>query len=158
MDVTQREAALCNADFPGGAAEREIDSTGAESLHSAITDGDDRPTTTGEWLARFGDYCTPPALLTERRPAVEQMRLYARRGRYTEQLHGPARRLGLIWLGAVAVPALVVARFAEWVLERPARCAVAVLTVKALSFLPPVVWLVDHVISPGADAALWLFL
>ena len=94
QSVTDRNSALCNADLPAGVAEREIGSEPPESLHSAITDGDERPTTTGEWLTRFGDYFTPPELLSERRPAVDTMREYARRGRYTADLHGAVRALG----------------------------------------------------------------
>ncbi|MFE9955817.1 hypothetical protein [Micromonospora sp. NPDC005299] len=123
-----------------------------------MTERERRPFDTRAWLAKFGAYCTPPALLTERRPAVDTMRLYARRGRYTGQLRGPARRLGLIWLAMVAAPALVAARTWEWLMERPARFAVTVVTVKLLSTLPPVAWLVDHVIHPGADVALRVFL
>jgi len=158
LGVTQRETALCNADLPAGVAERDIGSDAPETLHSAMTDSDRRPFNTAAWLAKFGAYFTPPELLTERRPAVATMREYARRGRYSADLHGPVRRLGLIWVHLVATPAVAVARLWEWLLERPARFAVAVLTVKALSTLPPVAWTVDHVIKPGADMALWLFL
>ncbi|MEU6204610.1 hypothetical protein ABZ814_13595 [Micromonospora musae] len=123
-----------------------------------MTDGDRRPFTSADWVRKFGAYCTPPAMLTERRPALDQMRLYAERGRYSESLRGPLRAAGKAWLILVAAPALVVARTFEWLLERPARFAVTVVVVKLLSTLPPVGWLVDHVIKPGADVALWLFL
>lgn len=156
--VTRRNSEVCTSDFAADPAEREIGSDGPETLHSAMTDSDRRPFDTAAWLAKFGAYFTPPPLLTERRPAVDTMRLYAQRGRYTGSLYGPARRLGLIWLGAVAVPGLVFARVWEWLLERPTRFAVTVLVVKALSTLPPVAWTVDHVIKPSAAAALWLFL
>lgn len=156
--VTERETALCNAELPQGGPERETDAQMAGTLHPAMTDSDRKPFDTKAWRAKFGAYCTPPALLTERRPALDQMRLYAERGRYTEKLNGPVRRLGKAWLVLVAAPALVAARTFEWLLERPARVAVTVVVVKLLSTLPPVAWLVDHVIKPGADAALWLFL
>ncbi|MEV7267039.1 hypothetical protein AB0N38_26105 [Micromonospora aurantiaca] len=97
-------------------------------------------------------------MLTERRPAVDTMREYAHRGRYTSQLHGGVRALGIAWYRSVAIPALVAARVWEWLTERPARFLLVAVTVKALSFLPPVAWLVDHVIHPGADLALRVFL
>lgn len=123
-----------------------------------MTDSDRRPFTSADWIAKFRDHFTPPELLTERRPALDTMREYAARGRYTEHLHGAVRALGKAWLVLVAAPALVAARLFEWLLERPGRFAVAVVVVKLLSTLPPVGWLVDHVITPGADRALWLFL
>ncbi|MDM4721174.1 hypothetical protein QTQ03_28050 [Micromonospora sp. WMMA1363] len=123
-----------------------------------MTDSDRRSLDSRAWLSRFGAYCTPPALLTERRPALDTMRLYAERGRYTDSRRGLVRAFGRAWLALVAVPAVAAARLFEWLLERPARFGVAVVTVKLLSTLPPAVWLVDHVIHPGADLALWLFL
>ncbi|MFG3639065.1 hypothetical protein ACGF3C_02175 [Micromonospora sp. NPDC047762] len=109
-------------------------------------------------MSRFGEHFTPPPLLTERRPAVEQMRLYAQRGRYTESLHGAVRALGVAWYRGVAIPGLIGARLWEWLTERPARFLLVAATVKALSFLPPVAWLVDHLIHPGVDLALRIFL
>ncbi|MBQ1064452.1 hypothetical protein [Micromonospora sp. C41] len=86
------------------------------------------------------------------------MREYVERGRYVETLKHPRRRLARVWLAVVAIPAVAVARLFEWLLERPARFAVTVVTVKLLSTLPPVAWLVDHVLTPGADMALRVFL
>ncbi|WP_435233390.1 hypothetical protein [Micromonospora aurantiaca (nom. illeg.)] len=86
------------------------------------------------------------------------MREYVERGRYAETLKHPRRRLARVWLAVVAIPAVAAARLFEWLLERPARVAVTVVTVKLLSTLPPVGWLVDHVFTPGVNAALWLFL
>lgn len=156
--VTQGEAALCNADSADLPAERETGPMDVETLHSAITDSGRRPFDTAAWLARFGAYCTPPPLLTERRPALDTMRVYATRGRYAPSLHGGVRALGLAWYRGVAAPSLVGARVWEWLTERPARFVVAAVTVKLLTYLPPVAWLVDHLIKPGADFALWLFL
>ncbi|WP_030487253.1 hypothetical protein [Micromonospora chokoriensis] len=123
-----------------------------------MTDSDRRPFDTAAWLAKFKDNFTPPELLTERRPAVDTMRLYAQRGRYTADLHGAARALGIAYLRGVAVPGLVGARLWEWLTERFARLLVVGVTVKLLSFLPPVAWTVDHLIHPGVDLALRVFL
>ena len=158
LDVTERKTAVCSADSADLAAERETALGGPGSLHSAMTDSDRRPFDTAAWLAKFGAYCTPPPLLTERRPALDTMRLYVQRGRYTDGLSGPRRALGLVWFRGVATPALVAARLWEWLTERPARFLVVALTVKFLSFLPPVAWTVDHVIHPGVDTALRVFL
>ncbi|MFC6017821.1 hypothetical protein ACFP2T_16590 [Plantactinospora solaniradicis] len=108
------------------------------------------------WLARTKGFWTPPAMLTERRPAAEQMRLYARRARYAPST-GPRRALGVAWCNCVAVPYVAWVRAREWVIERPARFVGAAITVKLLSELPPVEWAVDNVIKPGAAFALWLF-
>lgn len=156
--VTPRNSELCTSELTAVPVERGTGEIDTETLHSAMTDSDRRPFDTAAWLAKFGAYFTPPQLLTERRPAVDTMRRYAERGRYTTNLYGPVRRLGLIWVHVVATPALVFARAWEWLLERPARFAVAVLVVKALSTLPPVAWTVDHLIHPGADMALRVFL
>ncbi|MCZ7440797.1 hypothetical protein O7598_31115 [Micromonospora sp. WMMC241] len=149
---------VCTAESAPGLSEREIGSGRPESLHSAITDGERRPWSSADWLAKFGRHCTVPELLTERRPAVDTMREYALRGRYTSQLHGAVRALGIAWCRGVAIPGLVLARLGEHLTERPARFLLVAATVKALSFLPPVAWLVDHVIHPGADLALRVFL
>ncbi|MFG1776593.1 hypothetical protein ACGFIG_09210 [Micromonospora sp. NPDC049048] len=109
-------------------------------------------------MAQFGAYFTPPPLLTERRPALDTMRVYATRGRYTSGLHGAVRALGLAYYRGWATPSLVAARTWEWLTERPARFVVVAVTVKLLTFLPPVAWLVDHLIKPSVNAALWLFL
>lgn len=156
--VTQRETALCNADSADLLSERETALDGPESLHSAMTDSDVLPVTTAEWVAKFKDHFTPPELLAERRPALATMRRYAERGRYTEQLTGPARALGLAYYRGVAAPSVVAARLWEWVTERPARLLVVLGVVKLLSFLPPVAWTVDHLIHPGVDMALRILL
>lgn len=158
LDVTQRETALCNADSPDLPAERETTGPAAGTLHSAMTDSDREPFDTQAWLAKFGRHFTPPPLLTERRPAVDTMRLYAVRGRYTASLHGAVRALGLAWYRGIAIPGLVCARLWEWLTERPGRFVTVALTVKALSFLPPVAWTVDHLLHPGVDLALRVFL
>ncbi|MCX5119196.1 hypothetical protein OG992_18585 [Micromonospora sp. NBC_00362] len=123
-----------------------------------MTDSDRRPFDTAAWLAKFKDNFTPPPLLTERRPAVDTMRLYAQRGRYTADVHGAVRALGIAWFRGVAVAGLVGARLWEWLTERPARFITVAVTVKLLSFLPPVAWTVDHLIHPGVDMALRIFL
>lgn len=109
-------------------------------------------------MARFGAYCTPPPILTQRRPALDTLRDYARRGRYTESLNGGVRALGMAWYRGVAVPVTVAVRYVEWLFERPARFLVVAATVKALTFLPPVGWLVDHIIRPACAAAAWVLL
>ncbi|WP_327029690.1 hypothetical protein OG989_03990 [Micromonospora sp. NBC_01740] len=123
-----------------------------------MTDSDRRPFDTWAWLAKFGPYFTPPELLGERRPALATMRVYATRGRYTPTLHGVLRALGMAYFRGWAAPNLIAARLWEWLTERPGRFVVVAVTVKLLTFLPPVAWLVDHLIKPGADLALWLFL
>lgn len=158
LDVTQRESALCNAQSLGVPSERETGLSGPESLHSAMTDSDRRPFDTAAWVEKFRGHFTPPELLAERRPALDTMRRYALRGRYTEDTAGWRRALGIAWYRGVAAPGLVLSRIWEWVTERPARFLVIAVTVKFLSFLPPVAWLVDHVIHPGSDLLLRVFL
>ncbi|WFE45286.1 hypothetical protein [Verrucosispora sp. WMMD1129] len=122
-----------------------------------MTDSDRRPWTSADWINKFRDHFTPPSMLTERRPAVETMRDYARRGRFAAS-KGLLRNCGIAWCRFIAVPSLIGARVWEWLTERPARFLVVAATVKALTFIPPVGWLVDHVITPSVNAALWLFL
>lgn len=156
--VTDRNSEVCTSDFAPTPAEREIGSETPETLHSAMTDSDRRPFDTAAWLAKFGAYFTPPPLLTERRPAVATMCRYADRGRYTADVHGAVRALGIAWFRGVAVAGLVGARLWEWLTERPGRFITVAVTAKLLSFLPPVAWTVDHLIHPGVDMALRIFL
>lgn len=157
-NVTVGDSALRIAQPQGATPERGTSVPGPSALHSAITERHDRPVDERAWLARFGAYMTPPALLAEREPAVDEIREYARRAAYTPKTDGPVRAAGIAWCHAVAVPALVASRLWAWVWQRPARFLVVAATVKALSFLPPVAWAVDHLLVPVLDAAVWLFL
>ena len=155
--VTDSDTALCNAELPQGTPERETGVDGTETLQPAITECDIRV----GWRARVEKVVGPlelPALLTEQRPAAETIVEYARRGMYTPKLTGPVRRGGIAWAYTAAIPVTVIARLTEWVFERFGRFITILVTVKALTFLPPVGWVADHLIKPAAHAALWLFL
>jgi hypothetical protein len=154
--VTDRNSAPCNAEFADRAGERPVPFTTPETLHPAITESNKPELDLRVLLDRTRAYWTPPRMLTERRPAAEQMRLYAKRARYAPST-GPRRALGIAWCNGVAVPYTAWSRTKEWIAERPARFLVVAITAKCLSELPPVEWAVDNVIKPGAAFALWLF-
>lgn len=158
QNVTDRNSALCNAESADVPAERETARFRLSTLHSAITDRDDRPVDSAAWIKRFGAYFTPPAVLAEQAPAVDQIKAYAHRAAWTSRTDGPVRAVGIGWCYLIAIPMTVWSRIREWVWQRPARALVVLVTVKALTFLPPVGWLVDHLIKPAVRFALWLFL
>jgi len=156
--LTKRNSELGSSELQPPRPRRPSPRPRPETLHSEITESDKPKFDLSALAERARAFWTPPALLTERRSAAEQMRAYARRARYTPHLSGPRRALGIAWCDGVAVPYTAWSRTKEWAVERPARYLTIAGTVKALSELPPVEWAVDNVIKPGADFALWLFL
>ncbi|MEO3930935.1 hypothetical protein ABGB07_44900 [Micromonosporaceae bacterium B7E4] len=158
--MTDRNSEVCNADLRPPPRRRPSPRPRPETLHSAITERDEAPEKPAAdrtaWIKSVRAYFTPPPMLTERRPAAETMRLYARRGQYAP-LTGSRRALGIAWCNAVAVPYTAWSRTKEWVVERPTRYLVVAVTVKLLSELPPVEWTVDTIVKPGAAFVLWLF-
>lgn len=148
--VTERATETCNADPAVPAVERQTTPTAREKLQSAITVGN------RVWV-RSRDYWTPPALLTEQPPTLETLTTYARNAAYANKT-GVKRAGGIIWCYTAAIPALVRSRVWAWLWERPGRFFTVAITVKCLSFLPPVAWAVDHLITPATQFALWLFI
>ncbi|MFI6228653.1 hypothetical protein ACIBCR_15230 [Micromonospora echinospora] len=102
-------------------------------------------------------YWTLPPLLTEQPPTAETIAAYARHAAYTGTT-GPRRAAGILWCHTIAIPALVTSRMWAWTWERPGRFVTVTVTVKLLSFLPPVAWAVDHIVTPATQHALTLFL
>jgi hypothetical protein len=147
--VTQGSSEICNADAALPAVERENGPTVREKLQSAITFGN------GLWVRSRG-YWTLPPLLTEQPPTAEKIAEYADRAAYTGEA-GIRRAAGVGWCRIVAVPQLVASRLWAWLWERPGRFFSVAATVKLLSFLPPAAWAVDHLFTPAARFALWLF-
>jgi hypothetical protein len=158
MTVTDCNSAVCNADSAAIPSKRLTSgfslATLQSALNSAITDRD----RLAGWWGYVADLLHPPAVLAEQAPAVDQLRRYAHHARWTSSEHGPVRAAGVAWCYLVAVPVTVAARVTEWVWHRPARALVVAATVKALTYLPPIGWAVDHLVIPTVDAALRLFL
>lgn len=136
------------------AVERETAPDRPETLHSPITDGD-----AGVWRWQaVKAYFTMPSPLAEQAPGIDQIRAYADRAPWTPKADGPVRAAGAAYARLVAIPYLVWSRTREWLVARPARLIVTAVTVKLLTFLPPVAWAVDHLVKPAINAAIWLFL
>lgn len=148
--VTERVTETCNAEAQVPAVERETAPSGPNLLQSAITHGERL------WVRSRG-YWTLPPLLTEHPPTADTITAYARRAGYTGTT-GPKRAAGILWAYSLAIPTLAASRLWAWTWERPGRLVTVAVTVKLLSFTPPFAWTVDHLIKPGVNAALWLFL
>lgn len=148
--VTERVTETCSADPQVPAVERETPAGKPSILQSAITVG-------SRIVEGVRRYWTFPPLLTVQPPTIDQLKAYARRAAYADKT-GVRRACGVVWCYGVAIPATVSSRVWAALWERPGRIFAVWLTVKLLSFTPPVVWAVDHVLTPAARAALWLFL
>ncbi|MFI7608506.1 hypothetical protein ACIBTV_25600 [Micromonospora sp. NPDC049366] len=158
LDVTDGNSALCTADPEGAPAERETWAGEPEALQSAITKSDGKSGWIRVWITRARANFTPPDVFREQRPSVEQLKDYAYRARYTNRTRGARRYLGVAWCYCVAIPVALRSRLREWMWQVPSRALVVLVTVKLLSFLPPVAWLADHVVKPTVQFALWLIL
>lgn len=156
--VTDRNSASCNAEPAGAPAERWATRFGLKTLHSALTERDGLRGEVAGRAKRLFVYFAPPALLREQAPAVDQIKEYARHGLWTSNTTGPVRFAGLCWCYLIAIPKTVWSRTSEWVWQRPGRFLTVAVTVKLLTLFPPVGWVVDHLIEPAVQFALWLFL
>lgn len=156
--VTDSDREICNADQDQAAPERETPRQEPSTLQSAITDRNRLWVMVVGGFRRLARYWTPPAILTDQAPAIERIKQYARYGAWTTRTDGPLRAFGIAWCYLVAIPTLVVTRYAEWLCQRPGRFITVSVTVKMLTFLPPIAWAVDHLITPAARFVLRLFL
>jgi len=149
---------LSAGEFQALTAERESGTEAARTLHSPLTHSDDSPGWVRRSAASVRDFFVMPSPLAERAPAVDQILDYARSAPWTARYDGPIRTGGVVFCRLVAIPAVVALRIAEWPFTRPSRLLFTVVTVKFLSFLPPVAWTVDHLIHPGVNLTLRIFL
>ncbi|MDW3849637.1 hypothetical protein NMK34_23775 [Micromonospora sp. BRA006-A] len=156
--VTVGNSPLSSGQFQTDPRERETAPPAPETLHSPITASDAGPGWTSRAAGWLRGFFALPSPLAERAPAVEQILDYARNAPWTARTDGPLRAAGVAFCWLVAVPAVVALRVAEWPFTRPSRLLFTALTVKLLAELPPVEWFTDHIVKPGADWALWLFL
>lgn len=119
------------ADAP---AEAAAESTRTPSMHQRLTGW------TEKHLAEL------PRFVTERPPALTEHLAYARRGEWTTQLGGPARRWHLAWTRAVALPVTAAALLLVWATARPGRfvplLVVATFLATALNTIPVLHWFV----------------
>lgn len=152
-NTTVGNYAVCNADSSPATSGPVTSGDASRTLHSAL-----RSAITDRVWPWVADLLHPPAVLAEQAPAVDQIRRYAHQGRWTTSTRGPVRAAGVAWCYLVAIPATVIARYAEWALQRPARALVVAVTVKALTAVPAVGWTADHLITPAVHAALRLAL
>lgn len=102
-------------------------------------------------------YWTLPPVFADQPPTIDQIKAYARRAAYTDKT-GIRRACGVAWCYMAAIPNTAAARVWSALWERPGRIALVLAVVKLLSFTQPVTWVVNNVLAPGADLALWLFL
>lgn len=151
---TESNGPLSAGQSPAPAVERETAPDSPETLHSPITL---RDAGVERWN-RFKTHFVMPSPLAEKAPAVQQLKAYAEQAPWTAKHDGPVRFAGILYCRCVAIPYTVWSRIREHIWQRPSRLIVTAVTVKLLTFLPPVAWTVDHLITPGVNAALWLFL
>jgi hypothetical protein len=83
---------------------------------------------------------TPPAIWSEDRPALSKVWAYASRGEQAPPTGWPRR--GAQVFAVVTFPLQFALELVQWVLERPARTAAAVVLVVVLAQFPPVSWLI----------------
>jgi hypothetical protein len=74
--------------------------------------------------AQILDFVIPPDIWSDDRPSLRKIWLYAIYGRWT-QASGPVRVAGAIY-GVVAMAFTTLLYLLAWIVERPARAAVAV--------------------------------
>lgn len=137
-------------------SERETEVIGGTTLRSPLTEREGGRVVRRVFVWLKGQF-EPPALLTERAPAIAEIRRVAHEAPWSGTGGGALRALGLAWCYCVAIPAILRSRLREWVWQQPIRFIAVAVTVKLLAELPPVEWLVDNVIKPGVEFALWLF-
>lgn len=168
--VTERESALCSAEFGGAPTERELAPANGQTVtipvHSAITHRD----RVQSWVRAASAYFTPPAVLTERPASVAELRAYAEQADWTAspaacvdehgRRHAPGtiRRLGIWWYRLVGLPTTVACRYAEWIAQRPGRAIPVFVLWKLCISSGPGPWVSDNVILPAAHAAAWILL
>lgn len=104
------------------------------------------------------DYWTPPALFTDPPASLADLAAYARTAPWTHQNTGVIRGAGVGYYRFVAYPKTVLSRYSEWVWQRPLRLAMHLAGIKLFAHTPPGMWLVDHLIYPGAHLAGHIFL
>lgn len=152
--VTVGDSPLSGGEFQTGTVERETGGQASVTLHSPITLGD-------RWrgvLAGVKGWFSMLSPLAERAPAAEQLLEYARVAPWTGRRDGLVRFVGVAWCRLVAIPVIAGLRIAEWPFQRLSRFVFTAVTVKLCAELPPVRWVADHLIKPGVEYALWLFL
>lgn len=89
----------------------------------AVPDPEPAPAVSLPSPAQIFDFVVPPDIWSDDRPSLRKIWLYAVYGRWT-QASGPVRVLGAIY-GVVAMAFTTVLYLLAWVVERPARAAVA---------------------------------
>lgn len=77
---------------------------------------------------------TPPDIVRSDRPGLAKVWRHARHGAYAGQNRIP-RAAGVLYGVLVAVPVITVAYLVAWLVERPARAAVAAASLTALAVL-----------------------
>lgn len=75
--------------------------------------------------AQIFDFITPPDIWSDDRPGLRKLWLYGVYGRWTAA-SGPVRVAGAVYATVVAMPVTSVLYVLGWIVERPARLAVAV--------------------------------
>lgn len=106
-----------------------------------------------EFRAASRAYWTPPAIFTERPPALTDLAVYARHAPWTHQQAGILRKAGVGYQHTVAIPYTVISRYREWLVQRPLRLAALAGGIKVFSLTGPGIWVVDHIVYPAARIA-----
>lgn len=102
-------------------------------------------------------WIVPPNVLTTPPEPFSELSSYASRGAWTSST-GVIRRLGVLWLAVVALPAIFCLRMAEWLIQRPSRALLFAVIWQLFIRSGAGEWLSDYVIHPILAAAAWVFL
>jgi hypothetical protein len=109
-------------------------------------------------LDRAKGYWAVPSWVREPPATLLELIAYAREGAWTKRYTGFIRRLGILWLYAVAIPQTARAYLKAHVLQRPGRTIAAALLWLLFSRSVPGIWVADHIIRPYFQALAWIFL
>jgi hypothetical protein len=112
----------------------------------------------GRFWAASKDYWTPPAILTERPPALADLAAYAKTAPWTDQSHGIIRAFGVAYQRGFAIPYTTWSRTKEHFVQRPLRFAALLAGTKLVCLTGPGDWAVHTLVYPVAQYAGHVFL
>lgn len=107
-----------------GSSGRTVNSVEAESSPTVRNRILDKTDSLVVWMK---DFFVPPRWLAESPPGWAELTAYAHHSVRMQNAPGLVKALSSIWLYAVALPAVAMARFREWVLTRPGRAILFIL-------------------------------
>lgn len=135
-ETETRYAAPDSTDSDDGAAS----ATKTEKARAAVAKAATAATGTRATVRRVFGPVSPPDLWTKRRPALRDVRDYAREGQWTDT-DTISRRAGKAYAYLVSIPMHATAYATCWWLERPARALLTLVAVIVLLLTGPGQWI-----------------